>query len=232
MKISEEQLCRAAKLADAIDLASLPDKEHCPKYTFSPQFEIKMQTLIEQVNDHEITPYKVFRGYSYYMKHSIVAVLIAFLLTCVTMPEAVVAGNHKLIDVIETVVTEYTEYRYHSTVPGNAQFVPLEFGYLPEGMEVVDRYEDDTELYILCRDETSHFTLNQILITEENSFKYIVDTENAYVETKSLFGTNLDLIYKDNLIMYVWQYNKYHISGRSNLPIEEVEKILNNLKIR
>ena len=44
--------------------------------------------------------------------------------------------------------------------------------------------------------------------------------------------TYLDLIYKDDLIQYVWQYDKYHISGRSNLPIEEIEKILNNLKIR
>ncbi|MBQ3206142.1 MAG: DUF4367 domain-containing protein [Peptococcaceae bacterium] len=232
MKLNDTQLQRAAALADAIELSFLPDKEHCPKHNFSPQFEANMQTLIKQVRQNKIKPYRVFMGYAYYAKRSIAAVLIAFLLACVTVPEAVIAGYHKLIDVIEHVVTEYTEYKYHSTVPGDAQFVPLEFGYLPEGMEVVERYEDDTELYILLRSENNHFIIKQLLVTEEDSLKYIVDTEDAYVETKSIFGVNLDLIYKDDLIQYVWQYDKYHVSGRSNLPIDEVEKILNNLKIR
>ena len=232
MKLNDTQLQRAASLANAIELSFLPDKEHCPKYTFSTEFEAKMQTLIRQVRQSEIKPYKVFMGYAYYAKRSIAAVLIAFLLACVTVPEAVIAGYHKLIDAIENVVTEYTEYKYHSTVPGTTQFVPLEFGYLPEGMEVVERYEDDTELYILLRSKNNHFIIKQLLVTEEDSLKYIVDTEDAYVETKLLFGVELDLIYKDDLIQYVWQYDKYHISGRSNLPINEVEKILNNLKIR
>ena len=53
-----------------------------------------------------------------------------------------------------------------------------------------------------------------------------------YVLKNDTEGTAYYLIYKDDLIQYVWQYDKYHISGRSNLPIEEIEKILNNLKIR
>ena len=232
MKLNDTQLQRAAALADAVELSFLPDNEHCPKHNFSPQFEANMQTLIKQVRQNKIKPYRVFMGYAYYAKRSIAAVLIAFLLACVTVPEAVIAGYHKLIDVIEHVVTEYTEYKYHSTVPGDAQFVPLEFGYLPEGMEVVARYEDDTELYILLRSENNHFIIKQLLVTEEDSLKYIVDTEDAYVETKSLFGVNLDLIYKDDLIQYVWQYDKYHVSGRSNLPIDEVEKMLYNLKLK
>jgi len=232
MKLNDTQLQRAAALADAIELSFLPDKEHCPKHNFSPQFEANMQTLIKQVRQNKIKPYRVFMGYAYYAKRSIAAVLIAFLLACVTVPEAVIAGYHKVIDVIENVVTEYTEYKYHSTVPGDAQFVPLEFGYLPEGLEVIERYEDDTELYILLRSENNHFIIKQLLVTEEDSLKYIVDTEDTYVETKVIFSTDVDLIYKDDLIMYVWQYDKYHVSGRSNLPIDEVEKMLYNLKLK
>ena len=191
MKLNDAQLQRAATLADTIELSLLPDKAHCPKHAFSAAFEAKMQRLIQQVEHHDITPYKVFMGYAYYAKRSFAAVLIAFLLACVTVPEAVIAGYHKLIDVIENVVTEYTEYKYHSTVPGDAQFVPLQFGYLPEGMEVVTEKIDEDDLHIMYRDGQTYFILDQLLVTENNKMKYIIDTEDATVEKMSLHDSEL-----------------------------------------
>lgn len=232
MKLNEAQLYRAAALADAMELASLPDIENCPKHHFSDRFEKEMQELIGKVQRNEIKPYRISMGWQYYTKRGAAAILLCFLLACVTMPEVVIAGCQKLLDVVETVVTEYTEYQYHSHVPGDATFTPLELRYLPEGMKQVDRYEDEAELYMLYRDGNDYFTLNQILITENNSFHYIADTENAHIETKILLGHDLNLIYNDDLIIYVWQYDKYHIAGRSNLSAEELEKILNNLTIK
>ena len=232
MKLNDVQLQRAAALADTIEMTFLPDKAHCPKHTFSAEFEAKMQRLIKQVHNSEIKPYRVFLGYTYYAKRSIAAVLIAFLLACVTVPEAVVAGYHKLMDVIENVVTEYTEYKYHSTVPGEAQFVPLEFGYLPEGMEVVTERIDEDDLHMMYRNGREYFILDQILVTENNKMKYIIDTENAYVEKSILHENELTLSFKDDEIIYIWTYEKYLITGQCNITREELENILNGLTIR
>lgn len=231
MKLNDAQLQRAASLADAIEMSFLSDQDNCPQHTFSEEFEAKMQHLIKRVRQSEIKPYRVFMGYAYYAKRSIAAVLIAFLLACVTVPEAVIAGYHKLIDVIENVVTEYTEYKYHSTVPGTAQFVPLEFGYLPEGLEQTRNNINEDRLNVMYKNEQYYFSLKQVLITEGMAYGNTVDTENAQVEKKTLRGEELILIFKEDTITYVWDYGIYHISGISNLSLEEVEKILNNLKI-
>lgn len=231
MKLNDAQLQRAASLADAIELSFLPTQDNCPKHTFSAEFEAKMQHLIKRVRQSEIKPYRVFMGYAYYAKRSIAAVLIAFLLSCVTMPQAVIAGYHKLITVIENIVTEYTEYKYHSTVPGTAQFIPLEFGYLPEGMEQTRNNINEDRLNVMYKNEQCYFSLKQVMITEDMVYGNAVDTENAQVEKKTLRGEDLTLIFKEDTITYVWDYGMYHFWGISNLSLEEVEKILNNLKI-
>ena len=71
MKLNDEQLCRAAALADAIELASLPDKESCPKHTFSPEFEAEMQKLFQKIANNEVKSYRVSMGLSYYTRRGV-----------------------------------------------------------------------------------------------------------------------------------------------------------------
>ena len=232
MKLNEAQLYRAAALADAMELASLPGKENCPKHHFSDRFEKEMQALIGKVQRNEIKPYRISMGWQYYTKRGAAAILLWFLLACVTMPQVVIAGCQKLLDVVATVVTEYTEYQYHSHVPADATFTPLEFGYLPKDMQLVDEYVDENELYVLYRNDAQYFILKQQLVTEDSKLTFIVDSEDARVETKMLRGMRLDLVYKEDMIAYVWMYGQYHISGKGNLTIGELEKILNNLTMK
>ncbi len=49
MKLDEAQLYRAAALADAMELAILPDTQSCPNHEFSEEFECKMKELIEKM---------------------------------------------------------------------------------------------------------------------------------------------------------------------------------------
>ena len=140
MKLDEGQLYRAAALADAMELALLPDTESCPKHEFSDEFERKMQELIGKIKRNEIRPYKVFLGWQYYAKRSIAALLICFLLACITVPEAVVAGYYKLLDAIERIVTEYTEYQYQSETSNDRVFEEVKFGYMPDGMTLTKKY--------------------------------------------------------------------------------------------
>lgn len=232
MKLTEETLRRAAALADAMELASLPDKDTCPRHCFSRQFEQEMATLLGRVERGEITPYAVHLGWPYYARRGAAAVLLCFLLTCLVAPEAVQAGCAKLMEAVRYVVTEYTEYRYHSTVSEDAAFVPLEIGYLPEGMELAEKYEDESELHLLYRNGMQYFILDQRIVKENDRFHFFVDTENADTETKLFRGATLELIYKEDRISYIWLYDSYHIFGKCNLGQEELEKILESLVLK
>lgn len=157
MKFTEEQLRLAAKRVDERLLAGLPDETECMDYKFSDAFEQDMNWLIKQVKNNEISPAKVAMGWQYYTRNGLVAILLCFMLTCISMPEAVLAGYQKLVEVIETVVTEYTEYRYHSNETADAEFVPVTFGWLPEGMEEVETRIRKTSLYVSCKSQNNYF---------------------------------------------------------------------------
>ena len=230
MKFTEEQLRLAAKRVDERLLAQLPDEAECAEYQFSESFEQNMNRLIEQVKNHQISAAKVPMGWRYYTRNGLVAVLLCFILTCITMPEAVMAGYQKLVDVIETVVTEYTEYRYHSNETADAAFVPVTFGYLPDGMEEIERNITERRMDIYFENESGYFDFSQKLLTEENGMAYIVDTENAHIKIYRIGSEEMQLILKDGVYNYIWVHGKYLISGQTNLTDEEIVKILGSLK--
>lgn len=142
-----------------------------------------MQRLIAEWKQGNIQPDKVHMGWQYYTRNSIAAVLLCFLLACFTMPEVVQAGCQRIIEAVETVFEEYTEYRYHSNAAGDTEFVPLQFGYLPEGLDEIEREENADSIDLLYMDETTgqYFNIYQKILTEINNSTYIVDTENQFL---------------------------------------------------
>lgn len=231
MKLDETLLSRAAVLVRDRELQQLPDEKDCPEYVFSEKFEQEMQRLIEQVAKGEIQQNRVKWGWPYYARQGLAAVLICFLLVCFTMPEAVQAGCQRLVDVIETIVTEYTEYHYHSYALGNAEFVPLKIGYLPENLQLVEQDIGKRSYAVVFRDGEMYFTLEQIMLTEEDGMGYIVDTENSQTEKKKIGSYEVLLISKDKSYNYVWTYEEYFMTGQSNLKKDELIKILENINI-
>ena len=110
MKLREEQLYRAASIADNIEMASIPDKETCPKHSFSEKFESDMRALISKIRNNEIEPYYVHMGWQFYTKRSAAVILLAFLLTCAVMPDAVMAACRRIVE------TGFLEIIRNSTV--------------------------------------------------------------------------------------------------------------------
>lgn len=229
MKFTEEQLRIAAKRADDRLFAQLPDEAACMDYTFSETFEQNMAHLIEQVKADRIAPAKVSMGWRYYTRNGLVAVLLCFMLSCITMPDIVLAGYQKLVEVIETVVTEYTEYRYHSSETADAEFVPVTFGWLPDGMEEVERELTERRMDVCFESEKQFFDFSQKLLTEENGMAYIVDTEDAYIKIYNIGAEEVQLILKNDVYNYTWIHGKYLISGQTNLSDKEVLRILESL---
>lgn len=230
MKFTEEQLRIAAKRADDRMFAQLPDEAVCMDYTFSETFEQNMAQLIEQVKADRIAPAKVSMGWRYYTRNGLVAVLLCFMLSCIAMPDIVLAGYQKLVEVIETVVTEYTEYRYHSSETADAEFVPVTFGWLPDGMEEVELELTERRMDVCFESETEYFEFRQKILTEENGMTYLVDTENADIENYYIGSETVQLVLKNGAYDYIWVHGKYLISGQTNLSSEEIVKILDLLK--
>ena len=231
MKLDEAQLQRAARLADTAELTFWTEKASASEHIFSESFEADWRQLCARVADHQIPPYRVSLGWPYYVRRSIAVVLLCGLLACLTMPEVVQAGCEKLVEAVKHMVTEYTEYRYHSTVSDDTEMVPLHISYLPEGMQQTEYHADEYELRVLYQKGQQYFTLDQRLVTENDQLVYLFDTEDARIENTTLHSAKLELIYKEDRITYIWLYGAYHISGTSNLGIEELQKILNGLSL-
>ena len=229
MKLTDDQLHRAAALAQERLFSQLPQEEQC-QHIFSEQFEQNMQRLIAEWKQGNIQPDKVHMGWQYYTRNGIAAVLLCFLLACFTMPEVVQAGCQRIIEAVETVFEEYTEYRYHSDAAGDTEFVPLQFGYLPEGMVETDRDEQEALLYLFYESEKFYFLLNQEQITSDDAITYIVDTEDAMQQVIEIQGEDVQFIYKENRIQFIWLHGACRITGQTNLSEDEVIKILENVE--
>lgn len=175
MKLSEEQLRRAALLAQQRQQYQAWNARPEP-HQFSASFEQTMQQLMAQLQQHQLAQNKAPMGWQYYMRNSIAAVLLCFLLACVTMPEAVMAGCQKVIQAVETVFERYTEFQYHSSAAGTTAFVPMPVWLFADGMVETEREEHPTRVAFLCKGSTYIIT-NQKLVTEKSGLTYIADTE-------------------------------------------------------
>lgn len=228
MKLSEEQLRRAALLAQQRQQYQAWNARPEP-HQFSASFEQTMQQLMAQLQQHQLAQNKAPMGWQYYMRNSIAAVLLCFLLACVTMPEAVMAGCQKVIQAVETVFERYTEFQYHSSAAGTTAFVPMQFGYLPDGMVETEREEHPTRLSLSFDKGSTYIITNQKLVTEKSGLTYIADTEITEQRIIQINGEEVQFIYKENRIHFIWLHDMYQVVGQTNLPEHEVIKILEHI---
>ena len=231
MKFTEDELRAAAVEARRYMLSQLPDEDSC-QHCFSEQFEQDMEALRRKVRANQVAQKQAFLGWPYYARRGIAAVLLCFVLACFTMPETVLAGYRYLIEVIETVWDEYTEFRYHSDASADTEFQPLKLHYLPEGMKEVRREERDGKLNIVCANKEKYFILNQELVQKEFDKTFGIDTENTKREILKVKDDDVYLIIKEARVQYVWVHGYYQINGRTNVSLGELEKILNGIMFR
>ena len=233
MNLNDEKLKRAAKIVAKTELKQWSDFEEYPEPEFSEKFQKEMQALIYDVNANKVKQDKVRMGWQYYSKRGIAAVLLCFLLSCVIMPEAVMAGCQRLIEAVQTVFREYTEYQFDSREKADSQFVPLTFGYIPENL-----YEHEIELteksyfvdYINAEGNII-FVLEQELLTKGMDSTYIADTENAKEKYYMVKNSEVQFIEKNGRIQFVWICGAYRITGQTRLPEEEIILILENIAL-
>lgn len=232
-KLSEEELRRSLRAEVQYDTEFFLMHDLHPEHQFSEQFLEKMIPLLQAARRGTVKAAEYIMGWQYYAKQGMAAVLICFLLACAAMPETVLAGYHKLIEVVETIYEEYTEFRYRVNEESNVDegFKPIKLNYLPEGMEEVNRRGHQNSIDLLYMDTEEHYlNIYQKKVMKSNGTVYALDSENTtnkYIRVKDEY---IQLVFEGNEIRFVGLCNGYRIIGTTNLAERELIKILEQIE--
>lgn len=232
--VSEEKLQAAAREYLLWELQKFDAYADYPEPEFHGSYKLQMAALRHDVKRGAIKEAEYRMGATFYIKRSIAAILLVFTMACLTMPETVLAGYQKLIEVIETVFEEYTEYRYRVNDVGaiEEEFRPLKLGYLPEGMEEVRRRKNEDSIdWVYMNSKEQYLNIYQKKISDTNFFVYTVDSVNQAEEYVLSNGEFVKLIYEENVIRYIGLYKSYRLSGLTNISKVELIKVLEKIEI-
>lgn len=232
-KLSEEELRRSLREEVQYDTEFFLMHDLHPEHQFSEEFLEKMMPLLQAARRGTVKAAEYFMGWQYYAKQGIAAVLICFLLACAAMPETVLAGYHKLIEVVETIYEEYTEFRYRVNEESNVdeEFKPIKLNYLPEGMEMVKEKETTSSYDIVFEDEGNYYlNIHQKKIIENNEITYLID-EGKIEKTIKIGNNIITLVSKEEELYFVWLVEEYRITGQSNLSESELTRILEKIEL-
>ena len=233
--VSEEKLQEAAREYLLWELQKFDAYADYPEPEFHGSYKLQMAALRHDVKRGAIKEAEYRMGATFYIKRSIAAILLVFTMACLTMPETVLAGYQKLIEVIETVFDEYTEYRYRVNDVGaiEEEFRPLKLGYLPEGMELVkarERKESFDQLYM--DSEENYFNFYQKIIKQNSGSVNTFDNEIIREKFVKIENENILLLFlNDYKIQFIWVTGEYRITGRTNLAEEEIINILKSAEL-
>lgn len=232
---SEEELYAAAEEAQEYLLSLLPPEDSCPAHEFSEGFTAKVENIYKQLRECTLPHKRAALGWPYYVRRTAAVLFLCIVLTCVAMPEAVMAEYQRLVKIVETIFEDYTEFRYRPETANEIEFKLLTLRYLPEGMEEIRRHETEKRVVLVYEDKQKrYFEIDQKLIDKDDKTTYIIDLRKVSFELDSTEEGNLKFVdkekYGDGRIRIVWLYDKYRITVQSNLSEEEIMKIINDIE--
>ncbi|MCR5785460.1 MAG: DUF4367 domain-containing protein [Eubacterium sp.] len=224
MKISDEMLYENAGKARDIWLGSLPKGRDIPEHRFSHGFERRMNALIRK---QRRSPF--INNMVQVFKWSAAAILIMFVLTT-SFAITVDAFREKVIEIVTKVFSNRTEY-YFSTEETELYIPEIEFGYLPEGMELVKNETYDTMMWIEYNDkEGNSVSLIVSGVTSNGSKVMGLDTEESDYEEIFIDGKEMIINSKNGETDLIWTEDNVVYDLWGNISEEELLDIEKNLK--
>lgn len=231
-KLTDREIEDACRLLSAYEVATIPPED---TYTDirSADYTAYMEDLMAKSEAGVLRAPDVPMGWQYYTRKAVAAALIAALLAGIAMPERVMAGYRWLVEVVEQFFEDRkTEYRYTSNADEDVEFVPMQFGYLPEGMDEVISRKTDYSISWLNKTKNGYYiAIIQNKIRDEFSHVYGANSEIYYTEILVINNQAVRIVEKENIIYFSCILEDYHISGQTNLLKEELGKILKNIKL-
>ncbi|MBU5435788.1 DUF4367 domain-containing protein [Pseudoflavonifractor sp. MSJ-37] len=227
MKITEEMLYQSAPETEALWLAALPTTEQVPIHHFSPKFRRKMRRLLR---DQRRSP--AVRQLLRMVRHAAVLILTVSVVgfSCLMTVEAC---REKVITIISEVFTDLTRFHISSTRKGGYGLGTITFGYLPEGMEEMERTTTDMERIIyLSGTDGIRLKFRQQMIDADTDMKVILDTEDAKVTATSIDGDMGTLVVKDDYTILMWEDDRYLFLLSGAFDADEIIAVANGVTIQ
>ena len=229
-KISDEDIEEACRLLMAYEVATIPAAGTYDDMR-SEEYIAYMDTLLAQAKAGTLIAPNVPMGWQYYTRKGLAAILIAALLAGIAMPERVMAGYRWLVEVIEEFLVDRTKYIYTSNADEDIEFVPMQFGYLPEGMEQNEYDKSSQEMKVVYNNKKSeeYIIVHQRFINNRSKYVYGSNVEIHYTELIYVNSDIIKLVNKNGFIAFSWLHDNYQISGQTNLSEEKLIKILESV---
>ena len=230
-KLTDREIEEACRLLSAYEVATIPPED---TYTDirSADYTAYMEDLMAKCEAGVLHAPDVPMGWQYYTRKAVAAALIAALLAGIAMPERVMAGYRWLVEVVEQFFEDRkTEYRYTSNADEDAEFVPMQFGYLPEGMALEAKTEKEDYYNILFVDgDEWYFEITQKYILEKWNGVYGSNTELYYTEILVINNEMVKINIRRDTVYFSWIHKRYLLNGQTNLDKDVLVKILENIE--
>lgn len=230
--ISDEEIAEACRLLMAYEVATIP-QESAYDDIRSETYIAYMDRLLAQAKAGTLIAPNVPMGWQYYTRKGLAAILIAALLAGIAMPERVMAGYRWLVKVVEEFFEDRkTEYRYTSNADEDIEFVPMQFGYLPEGMEESYRKNRDEKLKVLFSNEENglYFEISQQVIEPSHKFLHGSNIDIYYTEILIVDTIMAKTYIRDDTMYFEYLSEQYQINGQTNLSKKELIEVLKNIE--
>ena len=204
--------------AEKAALDGLPPEE---AHTFSRRFQRKMQALLRYERRRPFARRAAAAG------RAVAAVLLCVLILNAVLIGSVEAYRERAYEIVENVTRKFTAFsvKVNENTPA-VEFKPIEPPYVPEGYEVVERYANDIENFILyCKGEKNFF-FSQIVA---GTAPVHLDTEDAVVEDKEISGYEVRVISENEITQAYFVAGGYEFLVSGNTGYEEILKITENI---
>ena len=205
--------------AEKAALDGLPPEE---AHVFSRRFQRKMQALLRY---ERRTPFA--RGAAA-VGRVVAAAVLALVILNAALFGGVKAYRERVYEIIETVTRKFTAFsvKVNENKAPPAEFKPIEPPYVPEGYEVVEHITNDIENSILYSKGDKNFFFSQIVA---GGAPLHLDTENALVEVKEIFGFEGRVISKNEMTQAYFVAGGYEFFVSGNAGYEVIMEITENI---
>lgn len=196
IEITDDLLYEYCPKVEKYLLDNLP-KENEIEYEFSDLFNKKMKKLIKENNRH------LFINRIYKVTKRISIIIIAFIISVVTLTVTVEAFREKLVNIIKEVCEEFTLYKFRIKDGSVIEYSEFKFPqYMPSGLKEVEKHEYDDDIIIVYSDGNSYVKYNTFKLSDGNLY---IDTENANISKVMINGVEADYIVKKDDYKLVWE---------------------------
>jgi hypothetical protein len=191
---TDAELKAAAGQVREAMLRSLPDPDKCT-HEFSEAFNEKMRPLLARSERRQ-------RGRN--VLRSIAAILILLFISMTVWLSVDAEAREAVLNWVRQVYEDRVVYRFESAAQ-SGELPEYEVTWIPEGYEVVEEYEDETERVVVYYNETSGLgvVFDYHFINEESLEEVLFD-DGTQVEKVTVNGVKADYYYDDESNVLMW----------------------------